>query len=389
MKILFKGAKVFPISSVPFKGDVLVEDGKIKEMGENVSSNGDRIVDLKGKFLFPGFVDAHSHIGLYEEGVGSLYSSDGNEMTDPVTPHVRAIDAFNPQDPAILRALKGGVTTVMILPGSANPIGGQGAILKLNLSTVDKMIVKESAGLKMAFGENPKRVYGEQKKTPSTRIGVAAVVRDYFLKVQDYMVEKELAKKEGKPFTKRNLKYEIGEMVLKGEIPARIHAHRADDILTAMRIAEEFDFNFVIEHGTEGYKIVDILKEKKIPVVAGPFMAFRTKYELKDMTMKAIKILNENGILASLMCDHPVIPLEYASIQAAAALRYGAKEEDLLKMLTINPAKILGIDDRIGTIEKGKDADLVVWSGHPFDMSSKVESVYINGEKISPEGEKA
>jgi len=389
MKILFKGAKVFPISSVPFEGDVLVEDGKIKEIGENVSSNGDRIVDLKGKFLFPGFVDAHSHIGLYEEGVGSLYSSDGNEMTDPVTPHVRAIDAFNPQDPAILRALKGGVTTVMILPGSANPIGGQGAILKLNLSTVDKMIVKEPAGLKMAFGENPKRVYGEQKKTPSTRIGVAAVVRDYFLKVQDYMVEKELAKKEGKPFTKRNLKYEIGEMVLKGEIPARIHAHRADDILTAMRIAEEFDFNFVIEHGTEGYKIVDILKEKKVPVAAGPFLAFRTKYELKDMTMKAIKILNENGILASLICDHPIIPLEYASIQAAAGLRYGAKEEDLLKMLTINPAKILGIDDRIGTIETGKDADLVVWTGHPFDMSSKVKSVYINGEKISPEGEKA
>ncbi len=389
MKILFKGAKVFPISSAPFEGDVLVEDGKIKEMGENVSSNGDRIVDLKGKFLFPGFVDAHSHIGLYEEGVGSLYSSDGNEMTDPVTPHVRAIDAFNPQDPAILRALKGGVTTVMILPGSANPIGGQGAILKLNLSTVDKMIVKEPAGLKMAFGENPKRVYGEQKKTPSTRIGVAAVVRDYFLKVQDYMVEKELAKKEGKPFTKRNLKYEIGEMVLKGEIPARIHAHRADDILTAMRIAEEFDFNFVIEHGTEGYKIVDILKEKKVSVAAGPFLAFRTKYELKDMTMKAIKILNENGILASLICDHPIIPLEYASIQAAAGLRYGAKEEDLLKMLTINPAKILGIDDRIGTIETGKDADLVVWAGHPFDMSSKVKSVYINGEKISLEGEKA
>ncbi len=382
MKILFKSAKVFPISSDPFVGDVLVEDEKIKEVGKSLASDVDRVVDLKGKFLFPGFVDAHSHIGLFEEGVGEVYSSDGNEMTDPVTPHVRAIDAFNPQDPAILRALKGGVTTVMILPGSANPIGGQGAILKLKRSTVDKMIVKEPAGLKMAFGENPKRVYGEQKKMPSTRIGVAAVVRDYFLKVQDYMMEKEVAKKEGKPFTKRNLKYEIGEMVLKRTIPARIHAHRADDILTAMRIAEEFGFNLVIEHGTEGYKIVDVLKERKVPVVAGPFLAFRTKYELKDMTMKAIKILNENGILASLMCDHPVIPLEYASIQAAAGLRYGAKEEDLLKMLTINPAKILGIDDRIGTIEEGKDADLVVWSGHPFDMSSKVESVYIDGKEI-------
>ncbi len=383
MKILFKGAKVFPISSEPFVGDVSVEDGKIKEVGENLVFDADQVIDLKGKFLFPGFVDAHSHLGLYEEGVGSFYASDGNEMTDPVTPDVRAIDAFNPQDPAIKRALHGGITTVMILPGSANPIGGQGAILKLNPSIVDKMIIREPAGLKMAFGENPKRVYGEQKKAPSTRLGVAAVVRNYFLKVQDYMAEKELAKKEGKPFTKRNSKYEIGEMVLKGEIPARIHAHRADDILTAMRIAEEFNFKFVIEHGTEGYKIVEILKEKKIPVVAGPLLTFRTKYELKDMTMKALKILNENGILASLMCDHPVIPLEYSSIQAAAGLRYGSKEDDLLKMITINPAKIIGMDERIGTIEKGKDADLAVWSGHPFDMSSKVESIYIEGKKIS------
>ncbi len=382
MRTLFRGAKVFPISSDPFLGDVLVEDGKIKEVEKNSISNADRVIDLKGKLLLPGFVDAHSHIGLYEEGVGFYYGSDGNEMTDPVTPNVRAIDAFNPQDPAILRALKGGVTTVMILPGSANPIGGQGAILKLNPSTVDEMIVKEPAGLKMAFGENPKRVYGEQKKTPSTRLGVTAVVRDYFLKVQDYMAEKEFAKKEGKPFTKRNSKYEIGEMVLKGEIPARIHAHRADDILTAIRIAEEFGFKFIIEHGTEGYKIVDILKEKKVSVVSGPLLTFRTKYELKDMRMEALKILNENGILTSLMCDHPVIPLEYSSIQAAAGLRYGSKEKDLLKIITINPAKIIGMDDRIGSIEKGKDADLVVWSGHPFDMSSKVESIYIEGKKI-------
>lgn len=383
MEMLFKGAKIFPITSEPFVGDILVKDGKIAEIGENLSSDLVKVIDLNGKFVFPGFVDAHSHIGLYEEGVGSYYASDGNEMTDPITPNVRAIDAFNPQDPAIKRALNGGVTTVMILPGSANPIGGQGAIIKLNPSTIDKMIVKEPAGLKMAFGENPKRVYGEKKKTPSTRLGVAAVIRDYFLKVQDYILKKEIAQKDGKKFTDRDSKLEIGEKVLKKEIPARIHAHRADDILTAVRIAEEFGFDFVIEHGTEGYKIVEILKEKKIPVVAGPLLTFRTKYELKDATMKALKILNENGILSSLMCDHPVIPLEYSSIQAAAALRYGSKEEELLKMLTINPAKILKMDQRIGSIEKGKDADLVVWSGHPFDMNSIVESVYIDGKKIT------
>ncbi len=382
MEMLFKGAKVFPITSEPFVGDVLVKNGKITQIGENLSPNSAKVVDLKGKFLFPGFVDAHSHIGLYEEGVGSYYASDGNEMTDPITPNVRAIDAFNPQDPAIKRALNGGVTTVMILPGSANPIGGQGAIVKLNPSTVDKMIVKEPAGLKMAFGENPKRVYSEKKKTPSTRLGVAAVIRDYFLKVQDYMVKKEVAKKDGKKFTDRDSKLEIGEKVLRREIPARIHAHRADDILTAMRIAEEFGFDFVIEHGTEGYKIVDILKDKNVSVVAGPLLTFRTKYELKDATMEALKILSENGILTSLMCDHPVIPLEYSSIQAATALRYGSREEDLLKMLTINPAKILKMDNQVGSIEKGKDADLVVWSGHPFDMNSIVESVYIDGENV-------
>ncbi len=382
MKTLFKNGKVFPISSNPFVGDVLVEDGKIKAIGALNEKDADEVVELNGKYLFPGFVDAHSHIGLYEEGVGAYYASDGNEMTEPITPHVRAIDAFNPADPAIPRALSGGITTVMILPGSANPIGGQGAILKLNPTNVDKMIVKSPAGMKMAFGENPKRVYGGQKKTPATRLGIAAVVRDFFMKVQDYMAEKALAKEEGKPFTKRDSKLEIGELVLSKKIPARIHAHRADDILTAIRIAEEFDFDFVIEHGTEGYKIVDVLKEKNVKVVAGPLLTFRTKYELKDMTMKALKILIENGITASLMCDHPVIPLEYSTVQAATALRYGSKEEDLLKMLTINPAKILGMENRIGTIEEGKDADLVIWTGHPFDMHSVVESVYIEGKRV-------
>ncbi len=383
MKLLFKNATVFPITFKSFKGDVLVKDSKIYKVGESIKKDEDtEVIDLAGKYLFPGFIDAHSHIGLKEESVNDPVGSDVNEMTDPITADVKAIDGFNPEDPAIDRALSGGVTTVMIVPGSGNPVGGQGAIIKFKSKIVDEMIVKEPAGLKMAFGENPKRVYGDQKKTPSTRLGVAAVVRTYFTRVQDYMKKKEIARKDGKPFTERDLKLEAGEKVLKGEIPARIHAHRYDDILTAARIADEFGFKFVIEHGTEGYKIVDLLKTKGIPVVVGPLMTFRTKRELKDMTMESIKILNEKGVLVSLMCDHPVVPLEYASIQAASALRYGAREEDLLKMLTINPAKILGISDRTGSVEKGKDADLVVWSGHPFDARSKVEGVYIEGIKI-------
>ncbi len=383
MKLLLKNATIFPIASKPFKGDVLVEDAKISAIGESIKKGkGTEVIDLTGKYLLPGFIDAHSHIGLSEEGVNGPVGTDVNETTDPVTADVKAIDGFNPQDPAIDRALAGGVTTVMIVPGSANPVGGQGAIIKFKSRLVDEMIVKEPSGLKMAFGENPKRVYGEQKKTPSTRLGVAAVVRSYFTKVQDYMKKKEIAQRDGKPFTERDLKLEAGEKVLKGEIPARIHAHRYDDILTASRIADEFGFKFVIEHGTEGYKIADFLKAKGIPVVVGPLMTFRTKRELKDMTMESINILVEKGVLISLMCDHPVVPLEYASIQAAATLRYAVEETDALKMLTINPAKILGVEDRIGSIERGKDADIVVWSGNPFDARSKVESVYIEGRKI-------
>jgi imidazolonepropionase-like amidohydrolase len=381
VKILFKNATVFPITSRPFKGDVLVSNGKVEKLGENIEDPDAEIVDLTGKFLFPGFIDAHSHIGLFEEGVGYYYS-DGNEATDPVTPHVKALDGFNPQDPAIERALAGGVTSVMIVPGSANPVGGQGSVIKFRSIIVEECVVKDPAGLKMAFGENPKRVYGERKQTPSTRMGTAGVIRDYFTKVKNYMKKKELAQKEGKEFTETDLKMEIGEMVLRKKIPARMHAHRADDILTAIRIAEEFGFNLVIEHGTEAYKISKVLAEKKIPVVVGPLLTFRTKLELKDLTMETIAKLLKDGVLIALMCDHPVIPLEFATVQAATAMRYGAKEEDLLKILTVDPAKILGLEDRIGSIEPGKDADLVVWSGHPFDMKSVVERVYIDGVEV-------
>ncbi|WDU83067.1 amidohydrolase family protein [Caloramator sp. Dgby_cultured_2] len=270
----------------------------------------------------------------------------------------------------------------MILPGSANPIGGQGAILKLRSKIVDEMIIKEPAGLKMALGENPKRVYGGKNQTPSTRLGTAAVIRGYFMKVQDYIKKKENAQKEGKEFTERDIKLEIGERVLKGEIPARIHCHRKDDILTAIRIAEEFGFKFVLEHGTEGYKIADYLKKENVPVVVGPLFGFNTKLELKDKTYEAIKILNEKGVLISIMCDHPVIHLEHANIHAGVALRYGAKEEDLIKMLTINGARILGLEDRIGSIEEGKDADIVIWSHHPFDLRARAEKVYIDGECV-------
>jgi len=382
MDLLLKAGTVYPITGAPFKGDILIRNGKIQQVAENIHAENVEVIDATGKYIFPGFVDAHSHIGVFEEGAGEMFYQDGNEMTDPLTPEVRVIDAFYPEDPAIKRALSGGVTTVMVVPGSANPVGGQGAILKFKSKIVDEMIVKEPAGLKMATGENPKRVYGSMNKAPATRLGVGASIRKYFQNVKNYMAKKEKAKEKGETFEEIDPKLEIGEKVLRREIPARIHAHRADDILTAIRISEEFGFNVVIEHATEGYKIADYLKEKNIPVVLGPIFGFRTKLELKDMTFESIKIINEKGILAAMMCDHPVIHLEHTTIQLGTALRYGAKEDDLLKMVTINPAKILGIDDRVGSIEAGKDADLVIWSGHPFEFRSVVERVFIEGKEV-------
>lgn len=381
MKLLFKNATVFPITSKPFVGDVLVEDGKISKVGQIKPTRSVEVIDLEGKFLLPGFIDAHAHIGLYPEGLGPT-ESEGNEMTDPVTAHLQAIDAFYPEDESIKKALAGGVTTAFVVMGSGNPVGGMGFIAKFKGKTVMDMCLVNPAGVKMALGENPKRVYSEKKMMPTTRMGTAAVIRTFLLKSQDYMKKKEQALKEGKEFLERDPKYEVGEKLLKRELPARIHAHRMDDIVTAIRLAEEFNLRIVLEHCTEGYRVADLLANKKIPVVAGPLMTFATKLELRHMTMEALKILVEKKVLVALMCDHPVIPLEFASLQAAAAMRYGMKEEELLKMLTINPAKILGLEERIGSIEVGKDADLVVWSGHPFDMKSVVERVYIDGQLV-------
>ena len=383
-KVLIKGGTVVSVTSETFVGDVLLEDGKISKVGKNIKVKADEVIDATGKYVLPGFIDAHSHIGLYEEGIG--FMQDGNEMTDPVTPDVRAIDAFNPYDVAIKHALNGGFTTVMIVPGSANVIGGQGAIVKFKSNIVDYCIVKSPAGLKMATGENPKRVYGDMKKTPSTRLGIAAVMRNYFMKVQDYMEKKRRAIEKDGVFLDRDPKLEIGELVLKGVIPARVHAHRAQDIATAIRIAKEFNFKLVIEHGTEAYKIADYLKENNVPVVVGPF-GFRTKIETKDLTYENVRILNEKGVLCAIMVDHPVTHLEFANMHAALAMKYGAKKEDILRMLTINPAKILGIDDKVGSIEVGKDADIVIWSDDPFMPQARVEKVFIEGKEVKWWGE--
>jgi len=355
------------------QGTILIRDGKILEVGEQISiPSAASVFDVQGKYVLPGFIDAHTHVGIAEE-IYQIEGDDTNEITDPLTPQLRALDAINPNDLGFKDALLGGVTTVMITPGSANVIGGLVCVLKVWGKTFIEMVVKEEAGLKIALGENPKRVYSEQKKMPHTRMATAAMLRQAFIDAQTY------AKKADR---ERDLKKENMVKVLEGKIPLRAHAHRADDILTAVRIAQEFGVKLVIEHCTEGHKIINELINAQVAAVVGPSLTSRAKVELGERTFKTPGLLAAAGVPMALMTDHPVIPVQYLPLCAALAVKEGLSEEDALKALTISPAKILDLGHRLGSIKKGKDADLVVWNNHPLDIRSKPMQIFINGEKI-------
>jgi imidazolonepropionase-like amidohydrolase len=377
-------------------GTVLTEGGRIVAIGEEVIIPEDaEIYDATGKVVMPGLIDAHCHVGLWPEGVGWEHS-DGNEMTDPITPHLRALDAVHPDDPAFKELVAAGVTTVLTGPGSGNVIGGQWVCLKtLPRPTVEQMVLLEPAGMKMALGENPKRVYGEDKKTPSTRMGNAAVLRAALVDAGNYsekwrryeadqaayQAKAEAGDTEAEPpkLPERDLKLEALGKVLSREMKARVHAHRADDMLTAIRIAEEFNLDLTLEHATEGYKIADILAAKEIPVTAGPILFSRLKYELKDMTPRNPGLMSKAGVRVAIQTDE-MSAVRYLTINAALAVREGMPEEEALKAITINPAKIIGVDDRVGSLEMGKDADIVVFSGHPFDYQAVAELVLVDGD---------
>jgi len=355
------------------RGSILIENGKILEVGENLSIPSEaQVIDVQEKFILPGFIDAHTHVGIAEE-IYQIEGDDTNEITDPLTPQLRALDAINPHDLGFKDALLGGVTTVMITPGSANVIGGMVSVLKVWGKSFNDMVIREEAGLKVAFGENPKRVYGEQKKMPHTRMATAAMLRQAFIDAQTYSkkVERE-----------RDLKKENILKVLEGQIPLRAHAHRADDILTAIRIAKEFGVQLVIEHCTEGHKIVEELLAADVAAVVGPSLTSRSKVELGERTFRTPGILAKAGLSVALMTDHPVLPVQYLPLCAALAVKEGMGEEDALKALTVIPAQILGISHRLGSIKKGKDADLVIWDGHPLDVRSNPVQVFIEGKNI-------
>lgn len=380
--LVIKGGKIYTMAQkkVIEEGLIFIEKGKIVDIVERAEIPKDvEVIDAEGKYIFPGFIDAHCHIGLFEEGVGAI-GEDGNEWTDPITPHLRAIDAVNPSDIAFKEALEGGVTAVFTGPGSANVIGGQSAALKTYGRVVDEMIIKSPAGLKIAFGENPKRVYGEQKKSPATRMATAALLRETIYKARNYKQKKEKTK-EGEVF-EIDIKMEILCEVLEKKLPLRAHAHRADDIMTAIRIAKEFGVDLVIEHCTEGHIIADKIAEYGVPAVVGPSLTSRSKYELKDLTFKTPGILANKGVKVAIMTDHPVIPIKYLPLLAALAVKEGMREEDALLAITKNAAEIIGISDKVGSLEKGKDADIVIWDRFPFDLMAKPMMVLINGEVV-------
>ncbi len=371
-------AEVRPVSSAPFEGAILIKDGKIADLGEDIDIPDEaNIIDVDGKTVIPGLIEAHCHVGIHEEGEG-WEGRDMNERYDPITPHLRALDGIYPEDIGLKEAVKAGITTVNITPGSANPIGGEMLAMKTAGSNiVDELVLEEPTGMKMAFGENPKRVYKEQDKTPSTRMGTAGILRKTLFETQNY-IEKDDDEKE-------DFKLEALKPVLKNELKARIHAHRADDMVTAVRLAEEFDFDMVIEHATEGHQIADYLAEKDIPAVVGPCLSAKTKRETSDRTFETPSVLADKGVKVALMTDSPVIPTKYLSLMAAYSVREGMDEEEALKAITINPAEICGINDKVGSIEEGKDADLVVIDGDPLEVKSRIERVFIEGEEIDTE----
>ncbi|MGB3367458.1 MAG: amidohydrolase [Acidaminobacteraceae bacterium] len=381
--MIIKNAKLITMEEKNYdNANILIRDGKIEVISElDISLEGAEIIDANGNFVFPGFIDAHCHLGMWEDSIG-FEGADGNEMTNPITPELRAIDGINPQDRTFEEARNGGVTSCASGPGSANIIGGQFAAIKTYGNNIDDMIIKAPIAMKCAFGENPKRVYSEKKQMPYTRMAIASELRATLAKAFEYKAKLEAAKDDPSKKPTFDFKMMALQSLVNREIPLKAHAHRADDILTAIRIAKEFDLKLTLEHCTEGHLIVDILKEEGYPVVVGPSFGHRTKFELKNTSFETAGILANAGIEVAIMTDSPVIPLHHLPLCASYAVKAGMKEEDAMKSITITPAKILGLDEQIGSIREGKDADIVIWDRHPLDLMANVLYTIIDGKVV-------
>ncbi|MCK5758653.1 MAG: amidohydrolase [Clostridiales bacterium] len=379
--LLVKNGRIFTMKKKnDFNGFVLIDNGKISKVGKSteltavIEDKCDKVIDANGGYVLPGMIDAHCHVGMWENGIG-FEGADGNEATDPVTPHMRAIDGVYYKDRSFGDAREAGITTLVTGPGSANVIGGQFCALKTFGNSIEEMLLKEPVAMKMAFGENPKRVYNGQKKTPTTRMATAAILRQALMEAKAYKERPEEDK------LKVDFKKEALAQVFDGLL-VKIHAHREDDILTAIRIGKEFGLNFTIEHCTEGYIIKDKLKEENISVVVGPLLSFRSKYELTNSTIKNPGLLQKAGVKTAIMTDHHVIPIQYLALCAGVAVKEGMDMLEALKAITIYAAEVCEIDDRVGSLEKGKDADLAIFDGNPLEVMTHCKTTVINGQIV-------
>ena len=360
-------------------GCILIDDnGKIAQVAQTIEApEGTQVIDAEGRLVTPGCVDAHCHIGLDNEAMG-WEGRDYNEIVDPITPHLRAIDSINPMDESFANALQGGVTTACTGPGSANVVGGTFVAIKLAGKRVDKMIVKEPLAMKCAFGENPKRCYGQgAKKSPMTRMGTAALLRELLFKAKRYMEDKEAGKNPG-----FDMKLEAMIPVLKGEIPLKAHAHRADDIYTSIRIAKEFGVRITLDHCTDGALIADELAAEGLSAFVGPTLGNKSKIELANKSFTTPAVLHEAGVPISIITDAPVIPLQYLPMCAGLAANAGLDMEEAWRAITINPAVQTGIGDRVGSLEAGKDGDVVIWAADPLTTIGGEAYITIVDSKI-------
>lgn len=373
---------------------LLVKGGKIMTMGpdgtlegKTIHIEGERItaitgpgavadsagcIDADGCYIMPGLIDAHTHLGLEEE-IYRVEGDDVNETTDPVTPQLQAVDGIHFRDLGFKDARRGGITRVMSMPGSANIIGGQAVFLKTLAPDMSSMIYKNPWGLKAALGENPKRVYSEQRKAPRTRMASASLLREAFFTASRYLEKDSLD-----PAVE--YKYQSIFKVLRGEMPLLLHAHRTDDMLTAIRIKNEFHIDMIIQHATEGARITDELVKNNVPIFIGPLLVNRAKIEMQDISFRNARLLKEGGVTFSLISDHPVVPVEHLRVSAALMVREGLDEETALQALTINPARALGVGQELGSIEVGKRADLAAFDGHPLDYRSRLKWVMVDGQ---------
>ena len=383
MSTLIKNAKIVTMAGDSYENGCILFDDKILYVGDFKELEADKVIDVNGNYVLPGLIDAHCHVGMFEDSMG-FEGDDGNEDSDPVMPHLRAIDGINPFDRGFLEARNAGITTVVTGPGSANPVGGQFAAVKTFGICVDDMIVKAPVAMKMALGENPKSVYNEKEEMPLTRMGTAALIRELLIKSRDYMERMDAYNQNDEDNEKPEFDIKLDAMlpVLRREIPVKIHAHRADDICTAIRIGREFNIDVTIEHCSDGDAVASVLEREGLPVMLGPTLSDRSKIELKNLTFGTYKNLSDRGISVAIITDHPEITIENLPLCAVMAVKHGMDEMKAIQGITITAAENCRIADRVGSLEVGKDADISVFTDLPTRFDAECVMTFINGEKV-------